>query len=215
MPSEEDNPIEPPTKRKKTLNQKCIKCNCFLRKRASGKMKIITFDEAPNIGLVLGKEVNAGDTLCASCNNSIYLQQYRIKKAEILNENNQNEINSQGSFNNNTPSSEPSDAPASQTSTESNPTYRPPKKPKIEFVLIPLSRVVSTHRYCCVCSSKASEANLISIPMEARLQIFSKRQIFIPNGNRCCKEHIIKNRLFENELNNLRIVSNESSVPDF
>lgn len=41
-------------------------------------------------------------------------------------------------------------------------------------------------------------------------QAFVKRRIFIPNGDRCCSQHLIKNKFFEDELSRLPVHSNYS-----
>ena len=53
--------------------------------------------------------------------------------------------------------------------------------------------------------------NLTTIPKEARRQSYIKKKIYIPQGNRCCRAHIIKNRIFEEELDLLNVYSNTSS----
>lgn len=84
------------------------------------------------------------------------------------------------------------------------------KTSKVEdFIELPFKRVIATHKYCLICRA---ETNLSKIAFEARCQSFLKRRIFIPSGNRCCNIHLIGKRFFENELMNLRVYSNSSSV---
>lgn len=78
-----------------------------------------------------------------------------------------------------------------------------------DFVTLPLKRVISTHKYCILCNSKS---NIKTIPMEARYQVFIKRRIIIPKGDRCCSNHLIRNKFFEDELLRLRIHSNTSVI---
>ncbi|XP_036143574.1 uncharacterized protein LOC118645866 isoform X2 [Monomorium pharaonis] len=81
--------------------------------------------------------------------------------------------------------------------------------PEVEYIEIPIQRTLSTHKYCCICSSKI---NLTVIPEEARMQSYIKKKIYIPVGNRCCTNHLIKNRIFEEDLNLLKIYSNTTSL---
>ena len=68
---------------------------------------------------------------------------------------------------------------------------------------------ISTHQYCCVCSS----TNAITIvPEDARMQAFIEITIYIPAGDRCCQSHLIKHRFFDEDLNRLRVHSNSSSL---
>ena len=78
-----------------------------------------------------------------------------------------------------------------------------------ECVEMSFQKVVSTHEYCFVCGSKK---NFTIVPFDARQQAFTKKQIFIPNGNRCCSKHLIKNRFFEKDLSKFRIHSNTGTI---
>ena len=63
-----------------------------------------------------------------------------------------------------------------------------------ETIKMPFQRVTSTKYYCYICKSKM---DLRDFPLNARLQVFIKRGLFIPYRNRCCKIHMIKNRFYE------------------
>ena len=71
------------------------------------------------------------------------------------------------------------------------------------------ARTVNTHAYCFLCKSRE---NIGSVPLNARLQVFIKKRIFIPYNNRCCKNHLIKNRFYKDLLHNIVPISNESSI---
>lgn len=76
-----------------------------------------------------------------------------------------------------------------------------------EYVEFQIKRVKTTHIYCTVCESKQQ---LTIVPLNARLQAFIKRKIFIPKRNRCCPNHLIKKPFFEDDLPLLRVYSNHS-----
>ena len=44
------------------------------------------------------------------------------------------------------------------------------------------------------------------------MKVFIKKRIFIPYNNRCCKNHLIKNRFYEDVLHDIIPISNESSI---
>ena len=52
--------------------------------------------------------------------------------------------------------------------------------------------------------------NLTRVPLTARRQCFKEMQIFIPNGNRVCTEHLIKKQFFDDDLELIQIYSNTS-----
>lgn len=79
----------------------------------------------------------------------------------------------------------------------------------LQYIEMPFSRVVSTHRYCFVCGSTK---HILSVPAETRKQVFLMRRLYVPKGNRCCPSHLIKKRLFHQDVLNLNIFSNSSLV---
>ena len=78
-----------------------------------------------------------------------------------------------------------------------------------ERIQLPIQRTVATHKYCCLCFSTS---NLTTIPEEARAQSYVKKKIYIPQRNRCCRAHIIKNRIIVEDLGLLKVHSNTSSI---
>lgn len=79
---------------------------------------------------------------------------------------------------------------------------------KIEMNLM---RVISTHSYCMICGYD-KKTNLVVVPFNARKQVFVRRQLFIPSGNRCCKDHIIKSKFFENLIEQMEVYSSKSVI---
>lgn len=78
-----------------------------------------------------------------------------------------------------------------------------------DYIEIHFPRVVSTHRFCIICRA---EVNLQVISLETRCDVFARKMIFIPSGDRCCNEHIIGNRIYEDDLSRLSITSNTSKI---
>lgn len=85
------------------------------------------------------------------------------------------------------------------------------KKKTVEddIIELPYRRVVSTHNCCFMCRNKSG---FVVVPFEAREQAFVEKQIFIPEGNRCCKEHLINKKFYADELQNFRVVSHSSLI---
>lgn len=113
-----------------------------------------------------------------------------------------------------TVSSGSSTASVSQSSS-SDPSFLPHthSSADVELVELPFPRVVSTHGYCFLCGSSTY---IISVPIQARLQVFQNRKIFVPNGNRCCPSHLIKGKFYIEDLKMIEIHFNTSNieVPD-
>ena len=53
---------------------------------------------------------------------------------------------------------------------------------------------------------------MTTIPEDARMQSYIQKNIYIPQGNRCCRIYIIKHRFFEEDLKLLKVHSNTTSV---
>lgn len=90
--------------------------------------------------------------------------------------------------------SQSSSTTVSTVSSSEDPSYVIQEKmeEELEFVELGFPRNISTHKYCCLCGSLS---NITIVPFEARKQVISKRRLFIPQGNRCCKNHIIKSMI--------------------
>lgn len=79
----------------------------------------------------------------------------------------------------------------------------------IEYIHIQIQRTVATHKYYCVCYETQ---DLTVVPKQARIQSYVKKKIYIPEGNWCCKAHLIKNRFFYKKLSRLRVYSNPTKL---
>jgi len=161
------------------VNLKYAGCDTLLIK-VKGKKKIIkNVNEANDFSSCLQQIIVVNDILCTKCRLSIYKKKYPEKDAESETER---------------------DLP-SESDTD-NPTFEIQFRPKeaiieVEYIEIPIQRTVTTHKYCCICSLSN---NLTMIPEKARISAYIKKKIYVPSGNRCCKSHIIKNRIYEKIL---------------
>lgn len=101
----------------------------------------------------------------------------------------------------------------SQGSSVGDPTYIAPKQRQQEieeYVYMQFARPISTHRFCFICMENNT---LRVIPLQARLQVFIKRRIYIPQTNRCCQKHLIGDRLFADQIDMIVPYSNNSLLP--
>ena len=83
-----------------------------------------------------------------------------------------------------------------------------PSKPA-ELIEVPYNRVAVTERVCFVCGSSDARNR---VPSEVRKQAFLKRRLFIPALNRCCPSHLIRNRLYDETLMQLRVAASSSML---
>lgn len=162
---------------------KCINCN-LSAKKFSGKVKrIVTEDEAIQYQAHCDKTVTINSVFCSKCRLIIYRKHQSFES----------DNNSDGD------------------NIVVDPDFhaRTSSRTSEAIVKLPFGSVVSTHKYCILCRRSSQ---LVVIPLEARLQAFTQRRIFIPKGNRCCTTHLMKKRFFTDELQLLRIHSNCTSV---
>ena len=179
-------------------NPKCVSCHRFVKK-VSGKMKVVqNKNEAIAFSLALRKRIAINDVLCGSCRVCIYKHRKLDDESKIP------DIGSARDL----PSGSDDENVLSESDTE-DPTFNAYARCKTvdneEYVHMQIARTVSTHKYCCLCH-KAQDLTIV--PQEARIQSYVKKKIFIAEGNRCCREHLIKNRFFDRDLGLLRTYSN-------
>lgn len=96
--------------------------------------------------------------------------------------------------------------PSSQSSS-----YKVVEKEEPETIELSVQRTISTHKYCFICGFK-KQTNLILVSFDARVQTFSKINVFIPKGNRCCRDHLIKKKFYEDDLDKMKIFSTTSTI---
>lgn len=174
-----------------SISCKCAGCDAYLV-NTKGKRKLIANEEEANtFSLFLQRTINVDDIICQKCRLSIYKKKNSKKDAEIHFEQDSvcDAINDDLKFEMVLKSKE--------------------SVPEVEHIEIFVKRTVATHKFCCICGSTK---DLRVILDEARFQCYSKKQIYIPSRNRCCRTHMIKNRIYEEDLGLLKAYSNTTSL---
>ncbi|KAJ8678221.1 hypothetical protein QAD02_014008 [Eretmocerus hayati] len=199
---------EPVTSCKKNEDTRCIYCHQSIKKLPKSEQIVLTEQSIQRISQFFEEDLRVGSLICKKCYGSLHK---RASKRPRLDEpvpiqNDQHAQNSQGSQSSNFSESPP--IPSQQSSGE---LYEIPEEKEIEYVNVPLARTIISSGYCFICQAKN---DLVLVPEEARLQVFSLRQIYIPKRNRCCLRHLIQKRLlYRSEVDDLTIYSNECSIP--
>lgn len=80
---------------------------------------------------------------------------------------------------------------------------------EVERMVVFIRRTIATHKSCCICGDSK---DLRVIPDETRNHCYIKTKIYIPYGNRCCRTHLINNRIYEEDLVRLKAYSNTTSL---
>ncbi|XP_018403017.1 PREDICTED: uncharacterized protein LOC108779943 [Cyphomyrmex costatus] len=170
---------------------RCAACSKYLHKTSGTKKVIINEEEASIFSNYLQKTIVVQDILCSKCR----LFQNKKKKLD-------EDVDSTFSVEYGDHSESSSNDPTFSMNLKTV-----ENKANYEKIEVQLPRTVSTHKYCCLCNS---QTNLTVVPKEACLQAFIKKQIHIPEGNKCCQKHLIKNRFYEDDVNLLKKYSNTS-----
>lgn len=188
-----------------TPNNKCCNCIKSLRKIPGRIKKIVTYEETLMVRQQLQVEAKIGDILCEKCRRLVI---FGTKLYKVNTSHNSAEQSSP-SQSSTTTSSDPS----SSQGYSQDPSFKPKVSEKNDDLRIelPLKRVIATHRICFLCRNTTSSL-CINVPIEARLQCFSKRKIFIPHGNRACSNHFIHKRFYEEDLAMIECYSNTSFI---
>lgn len=191
------------------MSDKCKNCNKYLRKMVGYKKVVKTEEEVKVFSDCLNKTVTVNDIFCNKCRLIPYIK----KKASISKCTASDEVSSSLEVCDevSTATGEPGEAYVnsedSDTGSDSDITYE--YHLSDDFIEIPFQRVASTHKYCIICQKTT---DLKTICLETRIQIFIKKQIFIPKGDRCCSTHLIGKYFYEEDISHLRIVSNTSTI---
>ena len=151
------------------------------------KKRVEFVDEANAFSLCFGKSIVLNDVLCWNCR-IIACKNRKLDDGSRFPDN-------KGTFYESDDFSESSDK---------DPEFEASIKSKVsegvEHIRIQIQRTVATHKYCCVCY-KAQY--LTVVPKQARTPCYIKKRIYIPEGNRCCRAHLIKGQFFDEELSRL------------
>ena len=175
---------------KQKINVRC--CEVFLRKTKGKKKMIKNVTGANHFSLALKRKIDVDDILCNS--------RLSVYKKNLNNDSHTNLESASSSDNESVSIKDPS----FEVKLKSN-----NQTPHVECIELHIQRTIATHKYCCLCSSTM---NLTTIPEDARMQSYIQKNIYIPQGNRCCRIHIIKNRFCEEDLKLLKVHSNTTSV---
>lgn len=160
-----------------------------------------------------GKVLKVGDTLCNTCRLIRYDTSIPWDESYELSthESSRSPTPPQDDSSQQTSSVSCSQSPTvscSQSSTD-DPSFVFQESMSAELIELPFSRVVATHKYCFICNSSSS---LVSVSAQARLQALQKKKIFIPKGNRCCSDHLIKGKFYAEDLEALKIHASRSMI---
>ncbi|XP_058804597.1 uncharacterized protein LOC131674731 [Phymastichus coffea] len=184
-----------------TVGDSCAGCGLAKKKMSGYKQTVSNEEEATTLSDVFARTVVVNDILCIKCAGAARFARSKQRKLEHVPQTESQESSSSSEV-------------ASQPS-HSDPPFQLSKKLLVdnkkeeETIELPYRRITSTHNSCCLCGKKSG---FISVPFEARHQVFVEKQIFIPKGNRCCTIHLINKKFYADEINNLTVVSHSSLV---
>ncbi|CAH2095085.1 unnamed protein product [Euphydryas editha] len=137
-------------------NVKCAACHKWIH-TVPGKIKKITnADEVINFSRNIRNPLNINDIICGNCRVSAYKRRKidcsadQVVIPELI------DLNTSA---HDIKDSEQSDPTFSVILNENSNDIH-----EVEYVELPISRTVSTHKYCCVCNC---EDNLTQVPEEA------------------------------------------------
>lgn len=78
-----------------------------------------------------------------------------------------------------------------------------------ESITLPFARCSKSHKYCIICKSQKS---MVSIPTEAKMQVFINSGVIIQGDARCCKRHLSGKVFKDSEVNRIEISMNSSTM---
>jgi len=163
------------------------------------KKVILTAEEAAEYSECANIEIVINDILCAKCRLIKYRSTHSASTLAATGEECGESVCDELA-----PMEEYASSPSSDDSD-----YVGKSVPAEEYIEIPLRRTLATHRYCIICYEKN---NIHRISLETRLKVFATKQIFIPQGTRCCSSHLLGNSLYADDLSRLRIISDTSRL---
>ena len=188
--------------------KKCANCGIYSNKIPGTKKIIGTLFDAASYSGFFDKDIPVGSYVCKKCCTDYSFEQSKSRKT--------NQLHDLPSTAEAQPESERSESQQSSGTTSFSQSsgsvveYNIVEKEDIEFVELPFRRPISSYCKCFIC--RESHGRLVQVPFEARQQVFIKERIFIPKGNRCCGKHLLKKRIYEDEIKNITIVSHTSNV---
>lgn len=211
----------------KIRNSSCVKCNGIMRKTQKylkGLRIISSRQDARDFHDKYGVYVQENDVVCSKCFASLrqaWSRKSRMgpKKFSGLNEGLLTKVNpptettvAQRSISGLSSSSAVTDSEglsSSQSQPSSSSAYSETVVIHPQTISMSFNRVRINNKLCFICNSST---DLRDVPFQARMQVFQKKFIFVPKRMRCCSEHLIGKLLFEDELNAIRVYSNECEI---
>lgn len=187
------------------MSDKCKICNVFHRKVKGNKKIIRNADEAEFFTGATNKVILVGEVICEKCRVKAHkssAMQSRVSDATAVAPELPEVTEGQSSD---------SSTSLNNTDDDLDDSWQPlAEKNEVRFE-VQMQRVIATHRYCFICHS---ETDLQRVSLETRCLVYKSTNIYIPEGNRCCRSHVIGNYLFEDVLSQLRVVSSTSNITD-
>lgn len=105
------------------------------------------------------------------------------------------------------------EANTSSDSDSSDSSYEGETGNVTDKIIVDIPRTIAIHKKCVVCFNRR---NLVTVPKEAFFDAFIKKNILIPNDCRCCKEHLDKDKTFNDvAMNNLASWTDRTKLKDF
>jgi hypothetical protein len=99
------------------------------------------------------------------------------------------------------------------TTTTRNVQQRQIQPEPTNIITVKIPRAISSQQSCVVCNKTR---NLVDIPENVYLDSFISRNILIPNGAKCCKQHLnSKGNFYKNDMNKIEVVSNTTVLKDY
>lgn len=188
------------------IDDKCLVCKRNFRKEKKKFRKVVDSDQiAEEYSEVFVIEVKCNDKICSLCMSKVHKVREKKKKGAKKTSVTQSQV-SDSQHSSVTVSSSQSSVNDPTLVFSKSPEVQPPK----ELIELPIKRTLISHTRCCVCSEKKNNLNVV--PDVARKQLFKEKKIFIPKGNRCFSNHLIKKRFYEEDLNKIKVFSNSCKL---
>lgn len=217
--------MEPPPSKPKSRSRdesRCCRCSSTIRHAGPGCKKIKSDEEADHFLKIYDYFVEPDQSLCDRCFLTLRREKSRNQRSLSDNVSQPEQSTPDPSLSvprptgkETLPNSQSSQYISESTSSQSTSQesqyslYTPEENQEIELINMPFDRVVASHGYCFLCKNKEG---LIDVPLQARIQVFVERRLFIPKRNRCCSSHLIKQQFYKDEISKMIIYSNESLI---
>lgn len=83
-----------------------------------------------------------------------------------------------------------------------------------QCITVDVPRAVATHKWCMICrSTRFQQDGIQEVSDQIRLHSFTKQNLYIPKGNRICKDHVKNKVILADCLKRIQIMSDTSEIP--